>query len=130
MQVPAHLRYSADHEWLDAADGTATVGLTELGADAFGDIEYVKLPSVGDELVAGDSCGAVESNKTASDLYSPASGHVVAVNEALRDKPSLINDDPYGAGWLFRIVVTDLDATLTPEQYEELTLLPLQDKSC
>jgi glycine cleavage system H protein len=129
--VPTDLRYNEDHQWLLAeADGMVTVGLTEYGADAFGNIVYVHLPSVDDELTAGDSCGAVESNKTASDLYSPASGHVVAVNEALRDEPSLVNDDPYGAGWLFRIVVTELDKTLTAAEYEARTLSPLPEQRC
>ena len=97
MRIPAHLRYNGDHEWLGETDGTLTVGLTELAADTFGDIVYVDLPSVGAELTDGVACGAVESSNTASDIYSPASGHVVAVNESLRDKPSLVNDDPYGA---------------------------------
>lgn len=128
MREREHLRYNEDHEWLDVSDGT--VGFTELGADAFGGIVYVQLPGVGDQLIAGDPCGAVESDKSASDLYSPASGEVVAVNERLRDKPDLITDDPYGEGWLFRILVTDVGATLSAAQYEELSLLPLPDKSC
>ena len=130
MTVPAHLHYNADHEWLEETDGTTTVGLTKHAASALGDIVYVQLPSVGDRLVGGQSCGAVESNKTASGLYSPASGQVVAVNEALRADPSLINRDPYGDGWLFRILVTDVGALLTAAQYEELTLLPLPDNPC
>ena len=131
MTVPAHLRYNADHEWLEETDGgTTTVGLTLYAAGALGDIVYVQLPSVGDRLVAGQSCGAVESNKTASGVHSPASGQVVAINEALRTDPSLINRDPYGNGWLFRIFVTDLGATLTAAQYEELTLVPPPDAGC
>src|SRR6266498_595734 len=129
--VLTDLRYNEDDQWLlTEADGMVTVGLTEYGADAFGKIVYVHLPTVDDELTAGDSCGAVESNKAASDIYSPASGRVVAVNEALRDKPSLVNNDPYGDGWLFRIVVTELDKTLTLAEYEARTRLRPPQPRC
>jgi glycine cleavage system H protein len=130
MAVPTHLRYSIEHAWLEQVDDLVTVGLTQHAADGLGDIVYICLPEPGEELVVGKVCGAVESNKTASDVSSPASGQVLAVNHALVDDPHLVNRDPYGAGWLFRIRATELTATLSPEQYDELALTPFPDSVC
>ena len=124
MTVPAHLRYNTDHEWLAETDGTVTVGMTQYAVDALGDIVYAQLPSVGARLLAGESCGAVESNKAVSDVLAPASGQVVAVNEVARAEPGLMNRDPYGEGWLFRILATDVGTTITAAEYEAFTRLP------
>ncbi len=124
MQVPAHLRYSSDHEWI-AVDGTrARVGITDYAQDALGDVVYVQAPSVGSAVQAGDSFGEVESTKSVSDVYSPVSGTVVAVNEALGSNPELLNSDPYGAGWLCEIEMSnaaEVEGLLDAGGYEALT---------
>ena len=123
MQVPQHLRYSSDHEWV-SVDGTrARIGITDYAQDALGDVVYVQVPTVGATVGAGDSFGEVESTKSVSDVYAPVSGTVVTVNEALGDNPELLNQDPYGAGWLCDIDITDpsqLDALLDAAAYEAL----------
>ncbi|MEU4642883.1 glycine cleavage system protein GcvH [Micromonospora sp. NPDC023814] len=128
--VPAHLRYTAGHTWLDEAGDAKTVGLTKHAADGMRDIVYVQLPDIGAEVTVGQACGSVESSKTASDVDAPASGVVLAVNAALRDDPSLVNRDPFGAGWLFRIRVTDPGATMTAEEYAKLMQVPFPDTVC
>ena len=111
LEYPQDLRYTAEHEWVRAAsDGVVRVGITAYAQDALGDVVYVSLPSVGDSLSAGDSCGEVESTKSVSDLYAPLSGEVVAVNEALESAPELVNSDPYGQGWMYDVKITDADA--------------------
>lgn len=102
--VPENLRYTESHEWVDPADGAALkVGITDHAQGQLGDLVFVELPTVGDEIDQGDSCAVVESVKAASDIYAPVAGEVVAVNEALEDDPALVNTDPYGEGWLFAI---------------------------
>lgn len=120
MDVPTDRRYTAEHEWIDAA-GPATVGITRHAADALGDIVYVDLPAVGRTVTAGETFGEIESTKSVSDLYAPASGEVVAVNEALANDPGLVNRDPYGDGWLVRIRVSEVGATMDAEAYRALT---------
>jgi len=88
-------------------EGVARVGITAFAQDALGDVVYVSLPSVGDPVGAGDSCGEVESTKSVSDLYAPLSGHIVAVNETLDTAPELVNTDPYGEGWMYEVLLTD-----------------------
>ena len=100
MNTPEHLRYLASHEWL-ADDGT--VGITDYAQDQLGDVVFVELPEVGDEVEAGEQVAVVESVKTASDIYAPVAGTIVAVNEELEDSPELVNDEPYGEGWMFKI---------------------------
>jgi len=114
MQVPQHLRYSNDHEWVSVDGTTARIGITDYAQDALGDVVYVQVPSVGGAVGSGDSFGEVESTKSVSDVYAPVSGTVVSVNEALGDHPELLNQDPYGAGWLCEIEMTD------PSQVESL----------
>jgi glycine cleavage system H protein len=114
MQVPQHLRYSNDHEWVSVDGTTARIGITDYAQDALGDVVFVQVPSVGGAVGAGDSFGEVESTKSVSDVYAPVSGTVVSVNEALGDHPELLNQDPYGAGWLCEIEMTD------PSQIESL----------
>lgn len=124
MQVPQDLRYSSDHEWV-SVDGTrARIGITDYAQDALGDVVYVQVPTVGAAVAAGDSFGEVESTKSVSDIYAPVSGTVVAVNEALGSTPEALNQDPYGAGWLCEIEMSDpsqVDALLDAAGYQSLT---------
>lgn len=102
--IPAELAYTKDHEWLRTeADGTVTVGITDHAQAALGDIVFVELAELGAQLAAGASAGVVESVKSASDVYAPVAGEVVAVNEELADAPETVNSDPYGKGWLYRL---------------------------
>jgi len=118
------LKYTKSHEWLRIDDdGRVTVGITEHAQEALGDLVFVELPNVEDELQLGDDCAVVESVKAASDVYAPVSGKIVAVNDALLENPQVINTDPYGDGWLFVMEVSDeteLEKLLDHEQYEEL----------
>ncbi len=107
FEVPDELRYLESHEWTTVADEPVRVGVSDFAQDELGDVVFVELPSVGDEVVAGEAFGVVESIKAVSDLYSPVSGEVVAVNEALFDRPELLNKDPYGDGWLVEVDPTD-----------------------
>lgn len=103
-QVPAELKYNDSHEWVRLeADGTVTVGITAHAQEALGDVVFVETPEVGSELSAGSSAGVVESVKAASDIYSPIDGTVLATNPALEGEPELVNSDPYGEGWMFRL---------------------------
>lgn len=112
------LRYSAEHEWLDGGN-PARVGITAVAADALGEVVFVDLPEVGSEVEAGEVCGELESTKAVSDLYSPVSGTVVAVNEAVVDEPGTINTDPYGEGWLYTVEVSGDAELLSAEEYAE-----------
>jgi glycine cleavage system H protein len=114
--VKSDLRYSAEHEWIDAAS-PAKVGISPVAADALGDVVYVDLPEVGAELTAGETCGEVESTKSVSDLYSPVTGTVVEINQAAIDSPELLNSDPYGEGWLFSVEVTSEGELLSAQDY-------------
>jgi glycine cleavage system H protein len=106
--VPAELRYAKTHEWLKLeADGTATVGITDYAQASLGDITYVQLPKVGAVLKQGKAFGVVESVKAASDVYAPAGGAVLAVNTKLDSAPEALNSDPYGAGWIMRLTLSD-----------------------
>lgn len=126
MSVPAELRYTAEHEWV-AIDGTsATIGITDYAARALGDVVYVSLPAEGAAVVAEEPCGEVESTKSVSDLYSPVDGDVSEVNSDLEDDPGLVNADPYGTGWMFKVRLTagaddaPPPGLLSPAEYEEL----------
>jgi len=107
VDIPADLRYSDDHEWLRAADDAGTVGITRYAADELGDVVFVELPKVGRMLTRGETFGVIESVKTASDLYAPVAGQVLAVNTALAGAPELINSDPYADGWIIRLRLTE-----------------------
>ncbi|MHC6177587.1 glycine cleavage system protein GcvH [Glutamicibacter endophyticus] len=115
-KVLSSLRYSVEHEWVDAAS-PAKIGITQIAADALGDVVYVDLPEVGSEVTAGDTCGEVESTKSVSDLYSPVSGTVVEINQEAIDNPALLNEDPYGAGWLFTVEVSEEGPLLSAVDY-------------
>lgn len=129
MSVPAELHYSEEHEWVSIDGDIATVGITDYAANALGDVVYVSLPTVDSTVSAGDPCGEVESTKSVSDLFSPVDGAVTEVNEELDDDPGLVNAEPYGAGWMFRVRIpasADGDVALPPglltaAEYEELT---------
>ncbi|WP_150244538.1 glycine cleavage system protein GcvH [Nocardiopsis quinghaiensis] len=122
MSVPTELGYTAKHEWVVIEDGIATVGITSFAAEALGDIVYVETPEAGSEVSAGEPCGEVESTKSVSDIYSPVNGEVVEVNEALEDEPESVNSEPFGAGWLFRVRVSEEPSDLlSAEEYTKLT---------
>jgi glycine cleavage system H protein len=120
MSVPADLQYTAEHEWLRVDGNQATIGITAHAADALGDVVYVDLPAVGSTVTAGEPCGEVESTKSVSDLYSPVTGQVVAVNEGLAADTSVVNTDPYGAGWMFVVAVDGAGETMDAEAYAAL----------
>ena len=114
------LKYTENHEWLKLDGDTATVGITVYAQDALGDVVFVDLPTVGTSFAQKDTAGVVESVKAAADVYMPVSGEIIAVNEALRDDPSLANSDPLGAGWFFKIKLSDasqLDALMDETSY-------------
>ena len=122
MEFPEGLKYSKEHEWVLVEGNTATVGITEFAQEELGDIVYVELPEVGEKVVKDDPFGAVESVKAVSDVVAPAGGEVVAINQAVRDTPELVNQDPYGEGWLLRVRLSDpaeLDALLDAAAYRE-----------
>lgn len=123
MQFPDHLRYSKDHEWIAVDGTTAKVGITDYAQDALGDVVFVQLPTVGATVSAGDGFGEVESTKSVSDVYAPVTGKVVAVNDALADRPELLNSDPYGEGWICVIEcgdVAELSDLLDAAAYRQL----------
>lgn len=122
MSIPKELRYSKDHEWVKQEDGTATIGITDFAQSELGDIVFVELPAVGDEIKAGDAFGSVESVKTVSELYAPISGKVVEVNESLEDNPEFVNESPYENAWMIKVEPSDAaesEALLSAEDYEE-----------
>lgn len=112
MSNPKDLKYSKDHEWIRVEGNTGVVGITHFAQDQLGDVVFVELPEVGRTLKAGEQFGVVESVKTVSDIYSPASGKVVAVNEKLKDAPETVNSDPFGEGWMVKIEVDSLSPEL------------------
>ncbi|MER2491228.1 glycine cleavage system protein GcvH [Catenovulum sediminis] len=120
--IPAELKYADSHEWVrDDGDGIVTIGISDHAQDLLGDLVHVDLPEIGAGFTAGDEIAVVESVKAASDVYSPIAGEVVEVNEELEDSPELVNTDPYGDGWLFKLKVEDMgevDSLLDAEGYE------------
>ncbi|WP_338729418.1 glycine cleavage system protein GcvH [Haladaptatus sp. DJG-WS-42] len=122
FDIPDDRKYQESHEWARSADGTAKIGITDFAQDELGDIVFVELPAVGDDVSQGAEFGVVESIKAVSDLYAPVSGTVTAVNEQVFDAPELVNDDPYGEGWMLELELADeseLDSLLTPEAYAD-----------
>lgn len=122
-ELPEHLGYTADHEWIaitpggEVPSGEVRVGLSAVAVEALGEIVFVELPEPGSALTAGEQYGEVESTKSVSELVSPVSGAVGSVNPALADTPELVNQDPYGEGWLFTVVVSEVGELLTAEAY-------------
>lgn len=120
-QLPSDLKYASTHEWARLEGDVVTVGITDHAQDALGDVVYVELPDIGASVHAGDEAGVVESVKAASDIYSPVSGEVIAINEELVDAPETINKDPYNDGWFFKVRISDaaeLEDLLSGEQYQ------------
>lgn len=130
QEIPEHLKYTKDHEWIAAReDGAVVVGITHHAQQALGDLVFVELPERDAAVRPGDACAVVESVKAASDVYAPLTGTVAAVNTALDESPELVNTDPYGEGWLFRLtpaVPAELDGLLAAKDYERL-LAELED---
>ena len=124
MNIPAELRYSSDHEWVRVEGTTVTIGITEYAQDALGDVVFVEMPDQGLAVAAGETFSEVESTKSVSDIYAPITGSIAEVNEALESQPELLNSDPYGAGWICRIEISDpseLDGLMDAEAYRALT---------
>jgi glycine cleavage system H protein len=120
--VPDDCRYLDSHEWARRHNGTVRVGITDFAQDELGDVVFVELPAEGDELSQGEDFGVIESIKAVSDLYAPVSGTVTAANEALIDDPELVNDDPFGDGWMLEVELNDeseLDELLSAAEYRE-----------
>jgi len=123
MEAPKHLRYTKTHEWVREESGLVVVGITDFAQAQLSELTFVELPDVQDEMSAQDEAAVVESVKAASDIYAPLAGLVVEVNSQLANHPELVNSDPYGEGWLFKIQPTDLsdlDALLDADSYEDL----------
>ncbi|HEV6954834.1 MAG TPA: glycine cleavage system protein GcvH [Promicromonospora sp.] len=113
---PENLKYTTEHEWLDGST-PAVVGVTDVAAEALGDVVYLELPEVGAQIEAGSVVGEIESTKSVSELYSPVSGTVAEVNTEAVDNPEIVNQDPYGKGWLFKVEVTGTGELLTAAEY-------------
>ncbi len=121
--IPANLHYTKDHEWIRVEGENAVVGITDYAQSELGEIVFVDVPSVGETLAQGDAFGSVEAVKTVSDLNMPATGKVLELNETLNDQPDLVNNDPYGEGWMIKLQLSDLaelDSLLTAEEYTKL----------
>ena len=120
--VPSDLKYAKSHEWVRVSGDTATIGITDHAQHELTDIVFVELPEAGRWLKAGEACAVVESVKTASDIYSPVSGEIVALNQPVTDNPALVNTEPYAGGWFFKIKLSnpaELNALLSPEDYKK-----------
>ena len=122
MNHPSELKYAATHEWARLEGDLVVTGISDHAQDALGDLVYVEMPEIGQHFIAGDQAGVVESVKTASDIHAPIEGEVVEVNPLLEDDPELVNTDPYGDGWIYKIRPAnpaDLDDLMSAEQYED-----------
>ena len=120
--IPDNLQYTKEHEWVSASGNTYRMGITDYAQGALGDIVYVQLPKVGETVTADKVCGEVESTKSVSEIFAPVSGKIVAINEVLNSSPETINSDPYGAGWLAEIEVSDAPAgLLSADDYRQIT---------
>ena len=123
MNIPSILKYSNDHEWCRVEGEFAYVGITDFAQSQLGDIVFVDVPTVGEELAAGEIFGSIEAVKTVSDAFIPVSGEVVEFNDAVDADPALVNKDPYGEGWMIKVRLTapeEVESLLTDEQYKEL----------
>ena len=122
MNIPEDLLYTSDHEWIRVQDDVITIGITEFAQEQLGDVVYVELPDLEQEIDAEDALGSVESVKAVSEIYSPIGGTVVEVNDLLEDSPEKVNTDPYGDGWMVHLSASDtsaLESLMSPEAYEE-----------
>lgn len=123
MSNPQQLRYSKEHEWLSPAeDGVSTIGITDHAATALGDVVYVQLPEVGDQITVGEPCGELESTKSVSELYAPVTGEITEVNQEVVDDPALVNSAPFEGGWLFKVRYSaEPDGLLSADEYTAFT---------
>lgn len=122
MNIPEGLKYTKDHEWVKVEGNIGTVGVTDYAQGELGDIIYIDVTTVGNDVAAGDAFGTIEAVKTVSDMYAPVSGKIAEFNSAVNDNPASVNQDPYGAGWLVKIEISnmgDLDNLLSPEDYKK-----------
>ena len=122
--VPEDLHYSKDHEWVRVDGDQAIIGITDYAQNSLGDVVYVELPKAGDEFAANESFGSVESVKAVSEVFTPVAGTVGQINESLADEPETVNSDPYGAGWMIRVKMSnraEVDSLLTAAEYEDFT---------
>lgn len=120
--IPTDLKYTSSHEWVRVEGDTATIGISDHAQQELTDLAFIELPEVGLDLTAGDSCGVVESVKTASEIYAPISGEVIEINDALQTEPGLANEDPYGEGWFYKVrfaIQDEIQDLLSPEDYTE-----------
>lgn len=132
MNIPDDLRYSSEHEWVRAEGDIATVGITDYAQDQLGDIVYVDLPAAGASVTAMEKMGEIESVKAVSDLYSPVSGEIVEVNQETVDAPELVNEEPYGRGWLVKVRLSDsgeVDKLLSAQAYDELITREMEENT-
>jgi len=123
MEAPPGLKYSKEHEWVAAEETVATVGITDHAQEQLGEIVYIELPSIGEKISKDDPFGVVESVKAVSDIYAPVSGTVLEVNEDLAESPEVVNEDPYGDGWLIKVRVSDpgdLDDLMDNDEYSQM----------
>tara|TARA_B100000242_G_C43035288_1_gene482651 strand:- start:793 stop:1170 length:378 start_codon:yes stop_codon:yes gene_type:complete len=122
MNIPANLKYTKDHEWISIDGDTATVGITDFAQGELGDIVYVEIEKIGENFLKEEVFGTVEAVKTVSDLFMPLSGEIIDINEILNEKPELVNDDPYGQGWMIKIKLNSSETTelLNSEEYKKL----------
>jgi glycine cleavage system H protein len=123
MEIPQGLKYSKEHEWVASEDSVATVGITDHAQGQLGEIVYIELPAVGEKVSKDDPFGVIESVKAVSDIYAPVSGTVVEVNEDLPESPEVVNEDPYGDGWLIKVKMndaSDLDDLMDGDEYAEM----------
>lgn len=122
MEFPEDLKYTREHEWVSIEGSVATIGITDHAQEQLGDVVFVELPAVGDRVEKADAFGVVESTKAVSDVYAPLSGEVAEVNDDLPDNPELINEDPYGDGWMVKVTIgdqADLDDLMTADEYRK-----------
>lgn len=123
MNIPADLKYTPDHEWIRMEGDIAVVGITDFAQGELGDVVFVEIETVGEELEKGETFGTVEAVKTVSDLFMPVGGEVLEMNEALADEPELVNKDPYNTGWMIKIKISDvseLEGLLSADSYEKM----------
>ena len=123
MAVPSELKYSKDHEWVKVEGNTVTIGITEYAQNELGDIVFVELPEVDDEIEVGDTFGSVESVKTVSELYAPVAGKVTETNDELEDSPEFVNESPYEKAWMVKVEISDesqLDDLMSADDYSEM----------
>ncbi|QEO09601.1 glycine cleavage system protein GcvH [Protaetiibacter larvae] len=121
MSLPDHLKYTSEHEWVAVDGDLARIGITDYAADKLGDVVFVDLPKVGSTVTAGRVVGEIESTKSVGELYAPLEGEVVEANDAVVDDPSLVNSDPFGAGWMIVVRFTELPTLLSADEYAALT---------